>query len=324
MVMNGIKTIPIGKAKDIRGIRFGRLVVLDRVENKYNKTAWLCKCDCGNYITAVGTGLTTGDYSSCGCKRYHDIVGKKFGRWTAIEMTNKRSSSGDAIWKCLCECGTSGEVKKSKLKDGTSKSCGCLNRELTSKRRSDSGLDLTNKTFGRLKVLRPTGEKNSEGRIWFCECECGGTIETSARSLNGGRTKSCGCLQVDKVTQLGLSNKGINNPAYNHELTTEQREINKFHRTSANAKRLRLEVYKRDNFKCQVCSKNISKDFVAHHLDGFADNKDKRFDMDNLITLCKDCHTSFHKAYGYGNNTAEQFKSFKLINKNKVKQLPVI
>jgi len=321
--------IPIGRAKDIKGKRFGRLVVIDRIENINNKTTWLCKCDCGNYKPVFGAGLANGDNTSCGCKRAeinspHNIKGEKFGRWTAIEITNKRSSRGEVFWKCLCECGTIREVKKSKLSDGTSKSCGCLRRELSSVRQSNSGLDLTNKTFGRLKVLRPTGEKKDDGRVWFCQCECGGTIETSARSLNGGRTKSCGCLQVEKVTQLGLSHKGINNPSYNHELTTEQRETNKFHRTSANAKRLRLEVYKRDNFKCQVCSKNISKDFVAHHLDGFADNKDKRFDIDNLVTLCKDCHTSFHKAYGYGNNTAEQFKSFKLINKNKVKQLPVI
>ena len=322
--MHNIKTIPVGKVKDIRGTRFGRLVVLDRVENKYNKTAWLCKCDCGNYVTAVGTGLAVGDNTSCGCKRHHDITGKKFGRWTAIEITNKRSSRGDVFWKCLCECGTIKEVKKSKLSDGTSKSCGCLARELSSIRGSNSGLDLTNKTFGRLKALRPTGEKKKDGRIWFCECECGGTIETTARSLNGGRTRSCGCLQIEKVTQLGLSHKGTNNPAYNHELTMEQRETNKFHRTSADAKRLRLEVCKRDVFKCQVCSKNVSKNFIAHHLDGFADNKEKRFDMDNLVTLCKDCHISFHKAYGYGNNTAEQFKLFKSINKNRTEQLPVI
>ena len=314
--MNGIKTIPIGKAKDIRGVRFGRLVVLDRVENKYNKTAWLCKCDCGNYITAVGTGLTTGDYSSCGCKRHHDIAGKKFGRWTAIEMTNKRSSSGDAIWKCVCECGTLGEVKKSKLSDGTSKSCGCLKRELTSKRRSDSGLDLTNKTFGRLKVLRPTGEKNSEGRIWLCKCECGGTIETSARNLNGGRTKSCGCLQIEKVTQLGLSNIGKNNPLYNHTLTDEERATTLFQRTSAQYKDIRNKTLKRDNFECVVCMSN--ERVVAHHLDGFDKHKDKRFDLDNLVTLCGDCHKEFHHAFGYGGNTREQFENY---FKNKMKMI---
>ena len=71
--MNEIKTIPVGKAKDIRGTRSGRLVVLERVENKYNKTAWLCKCDCGNYITAVGTGLAVGNNTAEQFKSFKSI-----------------------------------------------------------------------------------------------------------------------------------------------------------------------------------------------------------------------------------------------------------
>ena len=308
MVMNGIKTIPIGKAKDIRGVRFGRLVVLDRVENKYNKTAWLCKCDCGNYITAVGTGLTTGDYSSCGCKRHHDIAGKKFGRWTAIEMTNKRSSSGDVIWKCVCECGTLGEVKKSKLSDGTSKSCGCLARELTSERSSASGLDLTGKRFDRLVAIKPSGKKNYEGRLWVCKCDCGNYTEATARGLNGGRITSCGCKRIEHITKLGKSHQGKNNPLYNHTLTDEERATTLFQRTSAQYKDIRNKTLKRDNFECVVCSSN--ERVVAHHLDGFDKHKDKRFELDNLVTLCGDCHKEFHHAFGYGGNTREQFENY--------------
>lgn len=28
------------------------------------------------------------------------------------------------------------------------------------------------------------------------------------------------------------------------------------------------------------------------------------------VTLCEDCHKTFHKKYGYKNNTSQQFKEF--------------
>lgn len=306
--------IPTGRAKDITGERFGRLLVIGRTHNIGKDTAWLCKCDCGNYKSVRTSGLKTGDYVSCGCKRKElntpdDIRGQKFGRLTAVELTNRRSSSGDAYWKCLCECGEVTEVRKDKLSGGYSKSCGCLARELTSARRSKSGYDLTGERFGRLKVIKPIGKREGQGRVWLCECDCGNVIETVASSLVRGRATSCGCKAVEHVTQLGLSNKGKNNPAYNHELTDEQRNKNRFQRSSDEAKKIRRKIYKRDGYKCNICGKG-SRNLNAHHLDSFVDNEDKRFNLDNLVTLCKECHIDFHKAYGYGHNTKEQFEEY--------------
>lgn len=49
------------------------------------------------------------------------------------------------------------------------------------------------------------------------------------------------------------------------------------------------------------------KDLTAHHLDGYSWCKEKRLDINNGITLCKECHEDFHIIYGTKNNTKEQF-----------------
>ena len=54
--------------KDILNERFGKLLVLKRVENtKDGQAQWLCQCDCGNTIIVRGASLRNGNTTSCGC-----------------------------------------------------------------------------------------------------------------------------------------------------------------------------------------------------------------------------------------------------------------
>lgn len=56
------------KALDLVGQRFGRLVVIERVESdKWGQSRWKCKCDCGNEIITKGNCLVRGHTKSCGC-----------------------------------------------------------------------------------------------------------------------------------------------------------------------------------------------------------------------------------------------------------------
>lgn len=75
--------------------------------------------------------------------------------------------------------------------------------------------DLTNQTFGRLKVLSrvedyisPNGRHDAQ---WLCQCECGKTKVIRGSSLKNNLTKSCGCLRQEKsIQRLVMCNKKYN------------------------------------------------------------------------------------------------------------------
>lgn len=76
----------------------------------------------------------------------------------------------------------------------------------------------------------------------------------------------------------------------------------------------RKGVYERDNYTCQKCFAacgNGSKVVLnAHHIENYSTCMELRHSLKNGITLCKDCHTSFHKKYSRKNNTLEQLNEF--------------
>ena len=65
-------------------------------------------------------------------------------------------------------------------------------------------------------------------------------------------------------------------------------------RNSPEYKRWRATVFDRDGYTCQACHK-VGGELNAHHIKPFAKYPELRFDPDNGITLCKDCHKAAHK-----------------------------
>ena len=55
------------KKLDLTGQRFGKLTVLAPAENVGPRTAWLCRCDCGNEAVVTTLRLRDGRRTSCGC-----------------------------------------------------------------------------------------------------------------------------------------------------------------------------------------------------------------------------------------------------------------
>lgn len=200
--------------KDLTGQRFGKLLVIKRVENtKANKAQWLCKCDCGNEVITITNQLTSGAKTSCPkCSRplyRKDLTGQKFGRLTVLgydqEYTDlwKQTHTGTAVfWKCQCDCGNITYAKTAELNNGAKKSCGCLQKEISGQimkeivqpigveTRLTQG-DLAEQRFGRLTALK---RSEDDYRYWICKCDCGNIKTVSRSALMNHDTQSCGCI----------------------------------------------------------------------------------------------------------------------------------
>lgn len=78
----------MGSFRDLTGQRFGMLVVISRASNRGKRTAWNCRCDCGNDTIVIGANLVRGHTQSCGCNTAKAIGAK-------LKKYNRYDLSGD-------------------------------------------------------------------------------------------------------------------------------------------------------------------------------------------------------------------------------------
>ena len=86
--------------KDLVGMKFGRLTVLERGRDRVSKNGrkriyWRCKCDCGNIKEVLGDNLRCGYTKSCGCiqkervskarYKHGDTDSRLYNVWSAIK-----------------------------------------------------------------------------------------------------------------------------------------------------------------------------------------------------------------------------------------------
>ena len=69
--------------------------------------------------------------------RFINCTGKKFGRLTAVEYRGRKRRT--SLWLCECTCGDRREYPLNNLRSGHTKSCGCLNSDLTALRNQTHG-----------------------------------------------------------------------------------------------------------------------------------------------------------------------------------------
>lgn len=151
----------VGKAIDLTGQRFGKLLVIERAPNRYSPSGlpivmWKCLCDCQigkenpEYVYKRGVELRRGHGWSCGCDTKEklskastkNLIDQKFGRLLVLEyagtkMYGKKNPTSSALWKCVCDCQLSKPKEEweycylttNELTSGNTQSCGCYKKE---------------------------------------------------------------------------------------------------------------------------------------------------------------------------------------------------
>ena len=111
---------------DMTGQQYGDLTPIKYLD----EGKWLCRCSCGRLKVAKRAKLLAGITHSCGHDRdrgFVNIRGQRFGRLTAIEYV------GNKMWKCQCDCEPNKFkiIRGANLRNGSTKSCGCLQNSFT-------------------------------------------------------------------------------------------------------------------------------------------------------------------------------------------------
>lgn len=71
-------------------------------------------------------------------KRFQDLRGKVFSRWSVISFAGMHPKNG-AMWNCRCECGSDRAVLGKHLWTSKSHSCGCYNIDRIIERNTKHG-----------------------------------------------------------------------------------------------------------------------------------------------------------------------------------------
>lgn len=98
---------------------------------------------------------------------------------------------------------------------------------------------------------------------------------------------------------------GANNPSWKGGLTPEWKKL----RNGPEFRAWRIAVFSRDDWTCQKCLRR-GVHLHPHHILNFSEHPSLRFVLSNGITLCVQCHNTFHEIHGRQHNSPAQLSAF--------------
>ena len=151
------------------GLQFGHWTII----GTDTKRRFLCMCSCGSTKSVFIENLKRGYSKSCGCvarakpaHNYIDLTGMVFGKLTVLERAANPGSK-IAKFRCLCECGKETVVRAGHLKNGHTKSCGCLSIDAVSNRFTTHGKSKTPTYRSWEAMIRRCTNQKCDAYPWY-------------------------------------------------------------------------------------------------------------------------------------------------------------
>lgn len=69
-----------------------------------------------------------------------DLAGQRFGRLVAVERLFEREGYLSSTWVCRCDCGKEARIFIGNLRNGNTKSCGCMAKDALAARSTTHGM----------------------------------------------------------------------------------------------------------------------------------------------------------------------------------------
>ena len=187
------------------------------------------------------------------------MIGQKFGRLTILRRIENYKPK-NIYYECECECGNIKIVRKDHLKDGSTKSCGCLLHQAK---------ETTENLKEKVKQINPYLEfidepDNYQDRFRIKCNKCGGIFTSTRKNIAFGRCPIC----VNQLIVKGINDIGTKAP-WMLEYFADKTDAEKYSIKSDKVvkmicphcgaeKEMQIKKLYERGFSCQQCGDGIS------------------------------------------------------------------
>lgn len=132
-----------------------------------------------------------------------DLTKNDYDGFTVIKRVYPITKARAAHWLCKCSCGNYFVTLSTRIKNGSCKSCGHIQKEIARKslsnyKKTQKGKpqkDYVGYVSGKLTVISFSHIDKNHHSVWNCKCECGNNAQITSSELSKKEVKSCGCLR---------------------------------------------------------------------------------------------------------------------------------